>query len=49
MMRNREMERDMDRLHKHLSGMTQQMEDSVQLMERMTKRVQTRTQMSEEN
>jgi hypothetical protein len=49
MTRTREMERDMERLRKHLSDMTGQMEDAVQLMERMTNRVQARVSMKENN
>jgi hypothetical protein len=38
-LRDREMQRDMDRLREHLSSMAAQMESTLQTMERMQKRL----------
>lgn len=48
MMRNREMERDMSQLRNHMNELTEEMENTVRLMERMTNRMQTRVSMREE-
>lgn len=42
MMRDRNMQQDMNRMQQHLSGMAGQMEEAVQLMERMTTRLRER-------
>lgn len=40
MMRDKEMQQEMERLQKHLGEMSNQAEDAVQTMERLTKRIQ---------
>ena len=42
MMRDRNMQQNMNRMQQHLSGMSGQMEEAVQLMERMTTRLRAR-------
>lgn len=43
MMRDRTMQRDMDQLRQHLQDMTGQMDEAVQTMERLTKRLYQQT------
>jgi hypothetical protein len=41
MMRDRDMQQEMQRMQRHLSDMTEQMDDAIQTMERMAERLRT--------
>ncbi len=40
MLRERDMEQDMDKIREHMNTMTQQMEETLQIMERLHKKLQ---------
>ena len=41
MMRDRDMQQEMQRMQRHLSDMTEQMDEAIQTMERMAERLRT--------